>query len=126
MNELHLQDKFLIPFFRTGLGYKEVKANTITQSLIIEEDLQAFIEESSLNRKPYQALLKKFRGDKKALLSDLMVLIAERTASSRNMALFINANKSITLQGIKLYLFYTSDSVIHGNDLFDENIFFFF
>ena len=123
MNELHLQDKFLIPFFRDGLGYKEVKANTVTQSLIIEEDLQAFIEESSLNQKPYEALLKKYKGDKKALLQDLMALIAERIASSRNMALFINANKSITLQGIKLHLFYTSDSVIHGNALFDENSF---
>ncbi|MGO4376528.1 type I restriction endonuclease, partial [Paenibacillus sp. MCAF20] len=39
------------------------------------------------------------------------------------MALFINANKSITLQGIKLHLFYTGDSVIHNNTLFDENIF---
>ena len=123
MNELHLQDKFLIPFFRDGLGYKEVKANTVTQSLIIEEDLQAFIAESSLNQKPYEALLKKYKGDKKALLQDLMALLAERIASSRNMALFINANKSISLQGIKLHLFYTSDSVIHGNALFEENIF---
>ena len=123
MNELHLQDKFLIPFFREGLGYKEVKANTVTQALIIEEDLQAFIEDSALNKKPYETLLKKYHGDKKTLLKELMALIAERIASSRNMALFINANKSITLQSVKLHLFYTSDSVIHGNDLFDENIF---
>jgi type I restriction enzyme R subunit len=123
MNELHLQDKFLIPFFREGLGYKEVKANTVTQALIIEEDLQAFIADSSLNQKPYEALLKKYKGDKKALLNDLMALIQERIASSRNMALFVNANKSITLQGIKLHLFYTSDSVIHGNALFEENVF---
>ncbi len=123
MNELHLQDKFLIPFFRDGLGYKEVKANTVTQSLIIEEDLQAFISDTELNKKPYEILLKKYQGDKKRLLQDLIELIQERIASSRNMALFINANKSITLQGIKLHLFYTSDSVIHDNALFDENIF---
>lgn len=123
MNELHLQDKFLIPFFQEGLGYKEVKANTVTQSLIIEEDLQTFIEESSLNKKPYEILLKKYKGEKKALLQELMTLIAERIASSRNMALFINSNKSITLHGIKIHLFYTSDSVIHGNALFEENIF---
>jgi len=43
MNELHFQDKFLIPLFRDGLGYTEVKANTVTQSLIIEEDFQATI-----------------------------------------------------------------------------------
>ena len=123
MNELHLQDKFLIPFFRDGLGYKEVKANTVTQALIIEEDLQEFISEAALNKKSYEALLKKYKGNKIELLNDLMELIQERIGSSRNMALFINANKSITLQGIKLHLFYTSDSVIHGNDLFDENIF---
>jgi type I restriction enzyme R subunit len=123
MNELHLQDKFLIPFFRDGLGYKEVKANTITQSLIIEEDLQAFISGTKQNKKPYETLLKKYQGDKKRLLKELIELIQERIASSRNMALFINANKSITLEGVKLHLFYTSDSVIHDNALFDENIF---
>ena len=36
MNEIHLQDKFIIPFFQDQLGYQEVKANTITNSLIIE------------------------------------------------------------------------------------------
>ncbi|MCK5509475.1 MAG: DEAD/DEAH box helicase family protein [Desulfobacterales bacterium] len=123
MNELYLQDKFLIPFFRDCLGYREVKANTVTQSLIIEEDLQEFISGTELNKKPYKNLLKKYRGDKKQLLKELIASIQERIASSRNMALFINANKSITLQGVKLHLFYTSDSVIHGNALFDENIF---
>ena len=123
MNELHLQDKFLIPFFREGLGYREVKPNTVTNSLIIEEDLQEFISETELNKKPYETLLKKYSGDKDKLLKDLIELIQERSCSNRNMALFINANKSITLQGIKLYLFYTSDSVIHNNKLFDENIF---
>ncbi len=68
-------------------------------------------------------MLKKYNGNKQKLLTDLIELIQERCSSSRNKALFINANKSITLQGIKLHLFYTSDSVIHGNALFDENIF---
>ena len=123
MNELHLQDKFLIPFFCNDLGYTEVKANTVTNSLIIEEDLEAFISESSLNANNYEILLKKYKGDKSKLLQELIALIQERIGSSRNMALFINANKSITLHGVKLHLFYPSDSVIHGNDLFNENIF---
>jgi len=123
MNELHLQDKFLIPFFREGLGYREVKPNTVTNSLIIEEDLQEFISQTELNKKPYETLLKKYGGNKNKLLKDIIKIIQERSYSSRNMALFINANKSITLQGIKLYLFYTGDSVIHNNALFDENIF---
>ncbi len=57
MNELHLQDKFIIPFFRDDLGYKEVKANTVTQSLIIEEDLQEFISNTELNKKAMFALI---------------------------------------------------------------------
>jgi len=77
--------------------------------------LQAFISGTELNKKPYEILLKKYRGDEKQLLQELMELIQERIASSRNMALFINANKSISLQGIKLHLFYTGDSVIHDN-----------
>ena len=43
MSELHLQDKFLVPFIKSELGYREVKPNTVTNSLIIEEDLQEFI-----------------------------------------------------------------------------------
>lgn len=123
MSELHLQDKFLIPFFRDELGYQEVKANTITNSLIIEEDLQTFIATTELNQQAYEILLKKYNGNAKKLLAELIELLQERIASSRNMALFINANKSITLQGIKLHLFYTDDSVIHGSRLFAQNIF---
>ncbi|MDD2759553.1 MAG: DEAD/DEAH box helicase family protein [Methylomonas sp.] len=123
MNELHLQDRFLVPFLRDGLGYWEVKANTVTQSLIIEEDLQAFIAETELNQKPYEALLRKYGGNKKQLLADLIELIQERCGSSRNKALFLNTNKSVALQGIKLHLFYTGDSVIHDNALFEQNLF---
>ena len=123
MNELHLQDKFLIPYFVEGLGYLEVKANTVNNSLIIEEDLQAFISGTEINKKPYEQLLKKYGGNPKKLLNDVIELIQERCGSARNKALFINANKSITLHGIKLHLFYTSDSVIHDNKLFEQNIF---
>jgi type I restriction enzyme, R subunit len=110
MNELHLQDKFLVPFLRDTLGYQEVKANTVSNSLIIEEDLEAFVSSTELNKKPYEALLKKYGGDRKKLLTNLIELIQERSVSSRNMALFMNANKAVTLQGIKLYLFYTADA----------------
>ena len=123
MNELHLQDKFLVPFMRDGLGYREVKANTVSNSLVIEEDLQEFISTSTLNKKPYGVLLKKYGGNEKKLLEDLIELIQERSGSNRNMALFLNTNKSVTLHGVKLHLFYTGDSVIHDDALFDQNIF---
>ena len=126
MNELHLQDKFLIPFITdevNGLGYKEVKANTITNHLIIEEDLLAFISQTTLNQKSYPKLLKKYNRDDKELMQELMIFICERLKNYRNMALFINDNKSVTFQGVKLHLFYTSGSEIHGDKLFEENIF---
>lgn len=123
MNELHLQDKYLIPFFRDVLGYQEIKANTVSNSLIIEEDLERFISETEKNQKSYEALLKKYNGDSQKLLTELIALIQERLARSRNTALFFNANKSVTLNGENLFLFYSSDSVIHDNTLFDQNIF---
>ena len=123
MSELSLQDKFLIPFFRDELSYQEVKANTITNSLIIEEDLQTFIATTELNQNAYDILLKKYKGNAAKLLAELIELIQDRIASSRNMALFINANKSVTLQGIKLHLFYTDDSVTYNSSLFEQNIF---
>lgn len=123
MNELHLQDKFLLPFFRDALGYQEVKANTVSNSLIIEEDLERFVSGTEMNKKPYESLLRKYGGDDKQLLEDLIALIQERIGRSRNMALFININKSVELNGEKLFLFYPSDSVIHDNALFDQNIF---
>ena len=110
MNELHLQDKFLVPFFRETLGYQEVKANTVSNSLIIEEDLEAFISQTEMNKKHYEILLRKYGGDRQKLLVDVMALIQEGIAASRNTALFLNANRSIVLQGEKLYLFYTSKS----------------
>jgi len=123
MNETQLQDKFLVPFFCNELGYREVRPNTIDNSLIIKEDLAEFISQSDLNRKPYETLLKKYQSNKEKLLIELIELIQERIASSRNMALFINANKSVTLKGVKLHLFYTNDSVIHDDKLFKQNIF---
>lgn len=123
MNETQLQDKFLVPFFCQKLGYREVKPNTIDDSLIIKEDFAEFISQTDLNKKPYETLLKKYQGDKEKLLTELIEIIQERIASSRNMALFINANKSVTLKGIKLHLFYTNDSVIHDDKLFKQNIF---
>jgi len=126
MNELHLQDKFLIPFITDevhGLGYKEVKANTITNNLIIEEDLLSFISTSELNKKSYPKLLKKFGRDEKTLMQAFVVFLCERLKNYRNMALFLNDNKSVTFEGVKLHLFYTSGSEIHGDKLFEQNIF---
>ena len=126
MNELHLQDKFLIPFITdniNGLGYKEVKANTIANNLIIEEDLKQFLSETELNKANYEKLLKKYKGNEEKLLKDFIEEVLSRIKDARNMALFFNINKSITFQGLKFYLFYPSESETYQNELFDQNIF---
>ena len=116
MQETLLQDRFLLPYLCDTLGYREVKPNTVSNSLIIEEDLAAFVAGTPLNAKNYAALLRRYGGDRKQLLAELIAVIQERSASSRNMALFLNANKSVTLRDVRLHLFYTSDSAIHGDE----------
>ena len=126
MNELQLQDKFLIPFFTdnvNGLGYKEVKANTITNNLVIEEDLKQFLKETELNKVNYGALLKKYDHNEDKLIKEFIEELFSRIKDSRNMALFFNINKSITFQGLKFYLFYVSESETYGNELFNQNVF---
>ena len=126
MNELHLQDKFLIPFFTdnvNGLGYKEVKANTIANNLIIEEDLKEFLSQTKLNQSNYYKLLKKYKSNENKLIKEFIEELLNRIKDSRNMALFFNTNKSITFKGLKFYLFYPSESETYQNELFDQNIF---
>jgi len=126
MNELHLQDKFLIPFFIdnvNGLGYREVKANTIANNLIIEEDLKEFLSQTKLNQSNYYKLIKKYKSNEEKLIKEFIEELLNRIKDSRNMALFFNTNKSITFQGLKFYLFYPSESETYQNELFEQNIF---
>ena len=126
MDELLLQDKYLMNFFTNrsdGLQYKEVKANTVSKLHFIVEDLKNFISETSLNKTTYRKLLKKFNNNEKQLLQEFQEFLNKRIGESKNMALFINNNKSVTFEGVKINLFYPSGSVTHDDKLFDENIF---
>lgn len=125
MKELDLQDKYLINFFcerKDGLQYKEAKANTVSSKFFITEDLKYFISETSLNKSNYKKLLKKFNTEKE-LMDAFTSFLDEKIKSSMNMAIFINSNKSVTFEGVKLHLFYPSGSVLQEDELFDENIF---
>ena len=125
MNELHIQDKFLVPFFTSnveGLGYREVKANTISNNLFIEEDLLEFLSSTTMNKDNYKKLLKKFSTEK-SLIKAFIELLTARIKNYRNMALFINANQSITFEGLKFYIFYVSGSETSEDKLFEQNIF---
>ncbi len=125
MKELDLQDKYLIHFFcerPDGLLYNEAKANTVSSTFFINEDLKHFISETTLNKSNYRKLLKKFDSEK-ALLDAFTTFLDEKIKSSMNMAIFINTNKSVTFEGIKLHLFYPSGSEMEEDKLFDQNIF---
>lgn len=105
MNELHLQDKFLIPFFTNkvgGLEYREVTANIIdSSSLIIESDLCEFLSTSSINKDNYKKLLKKFKNDKAKMCVELIEFLQSKIKDFRNMALFLNHNNSsFTFEGL--------------------------
>lgn len=125
MKELDLQDKYLINFLcerPDGLQYREAKANTVSPQFFITEDLRSFISETSLNKSNYRKLLKKFSSEKE-LMDTFILFLDEKIKSSMNMAVFINNNKSVTFEGVKIHLFYPSGSVLQEDKLFDENIF---
>lgn len=125
MKELDLQDKYLINFFcerPDGLQYKEAKANTVSSNFFVMEDLKQFISETSLNKANYKKLLKKFDSEK-ALLEAFTDFLDEKIKSSMNMAIFINTNKSVTFEGVKLHLFYPSGSEMEEDKLFAQNVF---
>lgn len=126
MSELLIQDKYLINFFteRTdGLGYQEVKANTVSEHLIIEQDLRNFLSQTDLNKENYRKLLRKYKNNEKELLEEIIKQLLGQISKASNMAIFINSNKSITFEGIKLYLFYPSGTELHGDKHFEQNIF---
>lgn len=125
MKELDLQDKYLINFLcerPDGLRYKEAKANTVSPQFFIIEDLKHFISETELNKSNYKKLLKKFPSEKD-LLNAFTMFLDEKIKSSMNMAVFINTNKSVTFEGVKLHLFYPSGSEFEEDKLFEQNIF---
>lgn len=125
MHELDLQDKYLIHFLceRTdGLQYKEAKANTVSTHFFILEDLKEFLSETTLNKDNYKKLLRKFDNEDQ-LLEALSNFLDDRIKSSMNMALFINNNKAVEFEGVKLHLFYPSGSEFYEDKLFNENIF---
>lgn len=125
MNELDLQDKYIINFLckrADGLKYNEAKANTVSSNFFVIEDLKHFLSETELNKSNYKKLLRKFPSEKE-LLNSFSEFLDERICSSMNMAIFINNNQSVTFEGIKLHLFYPSGTETHGDNLFNQNIY---
>lgn len=125
MTERELQEKYLMQFLcerKDGPGYTEVKSNMVTPDWFIVDDLRAFIRDTPPNKSAYRKLLRHF-GTEDALMQALLALLNERIRESVNMAVFFNKNKSVTLAGVKLWLFHTSGSLTGGDKLFAQNRF---
>ena len=125
MHELDLQGGYLLNFLCSadGLGYKEVTANTVSEDYVIEEDLKAFLSETSFNQGNYHKLLRKYANDEEALFAELIPFLLDRVKSSTNMALFFNSNKNFTFHGLTFTLFAPSGSELKGDKDFKENFF---
>lgn len=126
MNELQLQDKYLIHFFCErvdGLRYTECKANTVSEDLFLESDLIAFLSETELNKDTYKKVLRGYAGDEKQLIKEIVAELQIRRKDATNMAIFINNNKTFTFKGYKFHLFYPSGWEFDDGKLFDQNRF---
>ena len=126
MNETQIQDKFLIDFITQqadGLQMREIKANTVSPDLIATNDLLEFLSTTELNKIGWKQLVRKYSGDSKKLLDEIVEVLQSKIKESTNMAIFLNSNKSFTFDGVKLYLFYSSGSEVVGDGLFEQNIF---
>ncbi|WP_108808930.1 DEAD/DEAH box helicase family protein [Aquimarina spinulae] len=125
MNELELQEKYIIHFLtqrQDGLQYKEVKPNTVSPKFFIVEDLLHIISQTPDNKKIYPKLLKQFTSEDE-LIESFMDFLNERIVKEKNMAIFLNNSRTVTFKGVKLRLFYESNSILHGDERFEENIF---
>ena len=125
MLELDLQDKYVMHFLCEridGLQYREAKANTVSPKFFIVEDLRQFLANTHANKANYRKLLRKFDSEKQ-LMKAFIAFLDKKILSSKNMALFLNSNKSVTFEGIKLHLFYPSEIEVYGDKAFEENIF---
>ena len=86
MQELDLQDKYLINYFcerEDGLHYNERKANTVSPLFFLVEDLKHFISQTSLNKANYKKLLKKFDSEKE-LLDSFCLFLDESGKNGQN------------------------------------------
>lgn len=126
MTELELQGEYVMDFFcrrDDGLGFREVKNNSVTSDLFIPGDLLEFLKENS--RRQWQNLLRKsdYNGDDQKLLRAVMDDIRSRIETSANVAIFLNKNRSITFEGETLQLIYVSGTELTGDEDFKKNIF---
>lgn len=124
MIETQLQNDYVMDFLcrrADGLGYREVKNITVTPDLFIPADLKEFV--STESPAAWRNLKQKHHGDEEEVMALLMAELKSRIMEASNVAIFLNKNRSITLEGEQLQIVYVSGTELSGDEEFKRNIF---
>ena len=126
MDEGQLQRKYVMEFFcrkeeEGGLGYQNVPSSQVNPDLFIPSDMEAFLRNS--DEAMWNRMVSHYKGNKEAMLADLRKVIKAKLLASKNVATFLNGNKTIGFAGESVPLFYPSGSVLVGDEEFNKNIF---
>lgn len=124
MIETELQNDYVMDFLcrrADGLEYREVKNTTVNNDLFIPADLKEFV--SGQSPVAWRNLKQKHGGDEQEVIRMLMDELKRRLMEATNVALFLNKNRSITLEGEQLQIIYVSGTELSGDEEFEKNIF---
>ena len=126
MIETELQHKGIMPFFckpeeSGGLGYRETDPNIVTDDLFIPSQLAEFVK--SADPQTWKNLLSKHHGSEQELALALKDAIKGDLRESSNVAVWINAHKTVTFEGETVPIYYVSGTELGGDADFKKNIF---
>lgn len=126
MDERQLQRKYVMEFFcrkedEGGLGYQNVPSGQVNPDLFIPSDMETFLKHA--DEAMWNRMVEVYKGNKEAMLADLRKVIKAKIQASKNVATFLNSNKTIGFAGETVPLFYVSGSELKGDEDFKKNIF---
>ena len=126
MIETELQHQEVMPFFckpeeSGGLGYRETEPNIVSDDLFIPSQLAEFVK--SADPAAWKALLAKRRGSEAELALALKETVKAGIRESGNVAVWLNAHKTITFEGETVPLYFVSGTELGGDADFRKNIF---
>lgn len=126
MDERQLQRNFVMEFFcrkeeEGGLGYRNVTSSQVNPDLFIPSDMEDFLRHADEGM--WDRMVSVYKGNKDAMLADLRKVIKAKILSAKNVATFLNSNKTIGFAGETVPLFYVSGTELHGDEDFKKNIF---
>ena len=126
MNERKIQRDYVMEFISRreedgGLGYRTVSPNIVSNELIIPSVLGEFVRTNE--PKAWERLLRRYDGDERKLEAALKDAVYRRMLTFANVAVFLNKNKTITIEDEIIPLFHLSGSELMEDREFERNIF---